>query len=339
MPDSLHWPEGRPSLVVLPRLVLITRIRADRRIAMGVTRSASLLALLFSAFFASSGIGTASATASMQSTSTGTRVLASQQDTLPVALLNSADIRTVFVSQDTAIQHIRGASARAHLRELRRKSKKGFGVATADLRRRGYRPTDHVYVSKVIRFASLNPSEARSGSVLRTSMRPQQYSEQFQEGEVTFWSWDDGYDGTWEGVLYAENYSNGGWQTHEAQLNIEVDGNYWTVWHDRVAGEGGGGAPLPVSLDQEQESGDFLGQFVTAVNQDKRSSEFVTLRASGVSAAASSSFVSFGPIDYYWCAFWGCLGAAVGCGFLGPAAPPCFFATCTAVLIGCIAQL
>jgi len=57
---------------------------------------------------------------------------------------------------------------------------------------------------------------------------------------MTFWSWDDGYDGTWEGEIYGERYSDGAWHLMEGQANIETETMY-AVWANDVGHEGPGG--------------------------------------------------------------------------------------------------
>jgi hypothetical protein len=170
----------------------------------------------------------------------------------------------------------------------------------------------------------------------KNGIQPAQYSWSDNGGEIDFWSWDDGYDGTWEGVLYAENYDTGVSTTFDLQINIEVDGNYWTVYSENTGVERNGGpyevktAP-PASRDSGirlaavHAEGDFLPALLSSMNVKQ--------------APGQPYQLVLHPKEYFSCAFWGCLGAAVGCAFLGPGAPPCFFAACTTVLVACLREL
>jgi hypothetical protein len=155
------------------------------------------------------------------------------------------------------------------------------------------------------------------------------------DGEIDFWSWDDGYDGTWEGVIYAENYNTGVSATFEVQINIEVDGNYWTVF-ENCTGVERYGQPYEVKTlpGREQDSGIRLASI-------RPDGEFLPLLLSSmrINEAPGKPYVLVGGKAYYWCAFWGCLGSAVGCLFFGPGAPLCFIAACTTVLVACLGQL
>ena len=225
---------------------------------------------------------------------------------------------TTVGGREVFVEHLAGTKATQHLAALKKRKKEAFKKAEEDLQTFGMQETGHVYVVRTFDLESLSPAS----SSITTST-----------GEIVFSSWDDGYDGTWEGVIYAENY-NGGSVTYNAQINIEQNGNNWTVWRTVVDYDpyGGGNGDREALLDDSQ----------TQLRLDAVFAGLTQTYSEAIPAIGGSSQLRpmlAGAYDYYRCAFWGCLGAAVGCFFLGPAAPPCFFVACTAVLVGCLGEL
>src|SRR3954469_12156016 len=113
------------------------------------------------------------------------------------------------------VVRLSGLEARARMSQVQAKHPAAFGKAMAALTRRGFHPTD-------LAFANLHSSHASTIARQGNAIQRVQDSWSGTEGEIDFWSWDDGYDGTWEGIIYAENYSTGVSVTFDVQLDIEV---------------------------------------------------------------------------------------------------------------------
>lgn len=124
-------------------------------------------------------------------------------------------------------ESFQGGEARAHLERLRQRDGK-LKAAEAQLRARGYTPTETVVVMRQIARTPL--TDADSGDAKASVSN--------SEGEVIFSSWDDGDDSTWEGVIHVERYSDGKTVSKPAQLDISTAQPH-VIW------EGGGGAGIP----------------------------------------------------------------------------------------------
>lgn len=98
----------------------------------------------------------------------------------------------VRLNGERLVQVLRGVEALAHLQNLQSKRPEVFQKANARARMRGWRPTNTVLVMRTMRD-SVASDEIRS-------VRQDIYT---SEGEVTFWSWDDGDDSTWEGQMFS----------------------------------------------------------------------------------------------------------------------------------------
>jgi len=101
------------------------------------------------------------------------------------------------------------------------------------MQERGFRPTEIV---TVIRSSSL---ARRRGSEARPEIQRLQSSASDDSGEVVLWSWDDGNNATWEGVLYFEDYTTGANFTGNAQ--IDISGDESVIWEQQVSYSGGSG--------------------------------------------------------------------------------------------------
>jgi hypothetical protein len=141
---------------------------------------------------------------------------------------------------------------------------------------------------------------------------------------MTFWSWDDGYDGTWEGEIYGERYSDGAWHLMEGQANIETE-EMDAVWAGDVGHHGPGGpyeVRSPSGLDHR--GGLRLASIV------------------GPSPVLSSAAVAQQKTpkrrfnEWLHCVAGGCGWIGLGCLSWGPLAPECWIGGCAGpVMIGC----
>lgn len=62
------------------------------------------------------------------------------------------------------------------------------------------------------------------------SLHAQTYSESNADGEVIYYSWDDGDDGTWEGQQFFEAYRDGYWELTDLQEDINEDPRVLWAW-------------------------------------------------------------------------------------------------------------
>lgn len=198
-----------------------------------------------------------------------------------------------------------------------------FKAARKALEARGYRPTQQVYVERTVRLASNRSGKPGAGIVAA-----QDYSEQSGEGEIIFWSWDDGNDNTWEGSVYVEVYSNGDAATWEGQIDASNEDHEWVYYQMTWSGgPGGGGDPLPVGLEAPP-------------LPSRNAYPSPTLAAWPPPSASSGSM--YLPVDWSsWAKCWracvvgGCITVAFGCIASGPLWPACFGWGCVGMELGC----
>lgn len=136
-------------------------------------------------------------------------------------------VQTIRTAQGETYQVLSAARAQSRLMELESTHKKfGFRRAVRNLQKRGIVPTVDVTVVR-----KLPTGEVRSGEAMTASQ-----SVSTGAGEVLFWTWDDGDDNTWEGVVYVERYSDGMYVTWDMQLDISspttIDSGDWTELDD-----------------------------------------------------------------------------------------------------------
>jgi len=230
---------------------------------------------------------------------------------------------------DPNVTRLSGPEAMARIQERSGKHPGPFGRAVEALKKRGFQPTTQAW-------AVLHSAKASGPVDSKNGIQLAQYSWSGDEGEIDFWSWDDGDNGTWEGVLYAENYDTGVAVTFDLQINIEVDGNYWTVFSDCTGAERNG---QPYEVKTSPAGGQDSGIRLASLNAESRFLPALLSSMNVKQAPGHPYELVLHPQQYFGCAFWGCLAVAVGCAFLGPGAPPCFFAACTAVLVACLREL
>ena len=209
------------------------------------------------------------------------------------------------------VEVLDGSQARAYLAWVKKAHPNRFEGVGEGLREIGAHPTNIVTVARTkrIQFAG-SQQEANPGSGEQANipnlppfgdLAIRSDSASSAEGEIIFTAWDDGYDGTWEGTIYHEDYSDGSWSIWEGQANIET-ADYHGMWGNLVSWGGGpGGDPIPKSLTGSEA---VVGKDITFIAAGSGWGDFFWCVAARM-AACHSSCVWMGP-------FWGkCM---IGCG-------------------------
>jgi hypothetical protein len=242
---------------------------------------------------------------------------------LSCSLLSSkgqGEVQLVAINNDVAVERIHGRAAAAHLENLLSRKPAAFVRAQQILRERGFTPTDFVYVERTLR--RLNARLKSSSSVLPA----QDYSEWNADGEIVFWSWTDGDDGTWEGSIYMEAYGDDSASTWEGQIDVSVEEYPWVYYSNTWTGDGdgggddGGGDPLPTLKKTPPRP----GQIVPAV-------------ASSGYPSTMYMLVGWNEWGRCWrgCVIGNCTTAAIACRYTGPLWAKCFGGWCGGSLVGC----
>ncbi|MGN6182724.1 MAG: hypothetical protein ACTHQM_03620 [Thermoanaerobaculia bacterium] len=193
---------------------------------------------------------------------------------------------------------------KAHLELLKSKRPTAFEKAERRLTARGFTPTDRVVVF-------------RTGAVAPANFAPVQ-SVETTEGEIVFWSWDDGDDSTWEGTMWLARYSNGAELLQEAQFDVATTTP--TVTYESTIWR----KPPDLEYADTLSSGRQQPLLVASLN--------------GVAASPQIELASSMPRparEWLGCVINGCLVGAVACVFTGPAFPECVVVVCAAVKLGC----
>jgi hypothetical protein len=203
---------------------------------------------------------------------------------------------------------VSGPVAVSHLRDLTARRQELMEKAARRMRDRGFKPTDIVMVAR---------NDGSGGEIA-----PVEDSFSNQEGEIVFWSWDDGANETWEGVIYVEDYVTGAFATWESQLDISTEDEY-PLWESYVGG-GGGGPREPV--------------YQTHLFQDEppqlasSAAEYALDRIRG---GTSRDIQRVGLRRWAACTGAGCAGSAIGCIATGPKWAVCTGIWCAGWAIGC----
>jgi len=143
----------------------------------------------------------------------------------PASEQNSPDIVRARLGEDAMVEKMKGEAALTHLYNLFSRRPQALRAARKSLMDKGFEPTENVYVERTVRFLS-DPSG--HGEIEATPV--QSYSEQSSEGEIIFWSWDDGNDATWEGIIYVEVYATNEASTWEGQLDASDSNLPWIYY-------------------------------------------------------------------------------------------------------------
>lgn len=238
--------------------------------------------------------------------------------TYPLVKKLSEDITLVQYDSERAVEQLRGTAALAHLQNLRSREPQALIASIKNMKEHGFRPTDHVFVERHLRLArNTSQSGPPPYSLTQTS------SEANSDGEIVFWSWDDGDNSTWEGTIYVEIYSDGAASTWDGQIYDETEDHPW-VWYQKT---------------WERDPVDRRIAFPPLPGT--RSNDRFLLTNSAIALRPQFDLVGF----YEWATCWraavvgGCSGAAWTCRRTGPLWPECFAYGCTgaeiAGAIGC----
>lgn len=231
---------------------------------------------------------------------------------MPDAQVNGAGgdvLLAPLIEADTVTtEHLSGQEAAEYLAQSRLR----FLASGPHLRWAGAEPTEEVIVlqrdhARPARF--VGPGNAGSYSLAQSYVSN-------SYGGLTLWSWDDGDDSTWEGVILVERYSDGSWSTWETQIDISTT-NYTTVWAEWTGGE----------IHEEYQTRKSLG-----------SGDFRLAAWGGGGCGPGcpgGTYATQEFQDFVQCYLSGCSGVAAACRMLGPAWGNCFAAGCAGVVIDC----
>ncbi|MGD2113917.1 MAG: hypothetical protein PVG07_02620 [Acidobacteriota bacterium] len=241
----------------------------------------------------------------------------------------SSDVIRVQRRDGSFVEKLKGEAALTHLYNLFSRRPEAFKGVRKSLRARGLEPTEHVYVERTVRLAS-NRNESSGSRAVPT----QDYSEENSDGEIVFWSWDDGNDATWEGSIYVEVYSSGDASTWEGQIDASDETHEWNYYEKTWSGggDGPGGEPLPATNEAPPWP-------------SRRSHHGVTLASrspNGSHTAYGSNGSMYTPVGWSsWAHCWracvvgGCAAVAIQCIRSGPLWPACFGIGCIGAEVGC----
>lgn len=207
--------------------------------------------------------------------------------------------------RNSTVEHLSGQQAADYLAQ----SRLLYLAPGAHLRRAGAKPTQDVIVLRRDRGrpATFEGRPSQGSYVLATVASTSQ-------GSVTFWSWDDGNNATWEGVITVENNSNGAWSTWEAQIDISTSA-YTTLWAERTGGE----------IEEEYQTRNW---------SDPSDLRLAQWGPSGC-AAGCQTYATQEYQDFVDCIVTGCTGVAAACRMMGPGWANCFAAGCAGVAVDC----
>ena len=251
---------------------------------------------------------------------TDTATYASQDGERHIAMVNSK----------IAVETLTGHRAVEYFKKLRAEKPARFKDAGKFLAQEGYKPTNIVTVFRTLRITE---AQLRQGIVPPAVPQKASTTVTSSEGEVVFWSWDDGDDGTWEGSTYVERYSDGAYTNSDSQSDIQTS-DYYEIWSE-VTSSGGGGdgpgdEPIAVSFEPKQETGQVRLAVAGGPN--------AMLMQQGALNPRLVQDDGFDWQAFLACSVGGCSACAVTCTFTGPAWAGCFGPCCGGIVVGCAIQ-
>lgn len=212
------------------------------------------------------------------------------------------------------IEVLEGVEAKRHLENLMSRRPAAWARAKADLLARGFTPTDIVVVHRSIRQVK-GPAAAREPHVQLASETQIQDS----DGEIVFWSWDDGDDSTWEGSMYMSDYEYSSEALSNTQLWIADEESHYPLWEENIYYDGG---TTPGPIDKAR------------INHARDGIQLVSFSSGGNFKLVQSSVHRLVQ-DWGWCAASMCGGAILGCRATGPKYPVCVKFNCSLGAISC----
>ncbi|CAN5684163.1 hypothetical protein BH23GEM1_BH23GEM1_00770 [soil metagenome] len=245
-------------------------------------------------------------------------------DALGHKRVEQSERRVTELPDGRVLEELHGEPAYRHLQQLMSRRPEAF--ANLSLPAKGYRPSGEVLIQRVTR-----PQHA----ALRGDgffMLAQSYQESNSEGEIIFWSWDDGAPDTWEGVIWFEDYTRGIAGTNEAQVDISSTESHELVFlENRWESGGGGGGPGVIEPMWNPAPCATIAPGVRFASLDVGSMWV----AGGYTLASSGgwSWRRWGGCTVAG-GVGGCAGAAVGCALAGPGWAKCTGAFCAGAFVG-----
>lgn len=233
------------------------------------------------------------------------------------------------VSQSLVIEKLTGQRAVDHFRRLREEKPQRFVGSGEALARRGYKPTREVIVYRTLNIAGqLAPADREHLGLKMPSPLFASDAYASSEGEIIFWSWDDGSDATWEGQTYVERYSDGAYANYDGQSSIASE-DWYGVWTEQTSSGGGGGDGDCAECVIQPTSNGGPAAFVPAVIGGSASP------GSGRLDLRQASYLSMWD-GYLGCVVSRCAGCGVACAITGPGWPKCAGGCCVGMgIVAC----
>jgi hypothetical protein len=230
-----------------------------------------------------------------------------------LAAQKSAQERTLIpVTPGKSVEILKGVAAVSHMKNVQARRPQAFSKSREHLRALGWTPTEHVVVMRTVndRLARGNSDGIVPAQVIDTN-----------EGEVIFWSWDDGNNSTWEGEMYAVRYEDGAEITSDVQMDTVAN---QVIYDDVVHHQPG-----------------VLSYYHYVGNDGMAPSAAALFAAMGTPSRsdiqlATSTFDGrqFGK-DWLACVVAACAAAIFGCAVSGPLYVECLALSCAGATVGC----
>jgi hypothetical protein len=242
---------------------------------------------------------------------------------LPFLLLLLISPAPLFgaVPSPTALERLEGNAALAHLNNLKVRHPLAFARAMKAMRDHGFKPTEIVDVVRNTARAGARPRSHVPGIFLA-----QDYVAD-STGELVMWSWDDGDASTWEGVIYAESYSDGIYVTEDSQINVVSDP--YPVWEYTAAAYDSGGNDLLLIKNRIHRQSPVPQ--IASASADMQRAIVEGTPPNSIELARVPEPVR----AWLACTIGGCGSAAWGCAVSGPGWGHCFLGWCGGAALGC----
>lgn len=218
-----------------------------------------------------------------------------------------------------SVERVQGEAARTHLLNLMARHPEPFASARSTLAERGAHPTEQVFVLRSLALADPVPALSKA-----PGSSPDSVAIGDGNGEMIFWSWDDGDPSTWEGQIYVANYEHDFEAILETQFAIGSV-PYSVVWGSTIWSRRG---PYQQFPDAASTGGDetFGTEFLASL---------LSNGGPGVLAGGDEP-PRPKPKAQHYLECWlggmgsGCFAGAVRCLLTGPAWVVCFLTDCMA---------
>jgi len=248
-------------------------------------------------------------------------------DSLVSCVLPSMTVESAIVAMSSnsarGVERLRGAAARAHLRNLYSKHPSRFSRAEHVLASKSLRKTEEVVV---LRSITLDSPESRGPKVEAVPL-----------GEIVFVSWDDGDPSTWEGAIYIASYATARDALTAVQFLVST-GEPETLWEETVDGEDSSNEGNRLLASDGMDQPETERRSAQSVDSDRETlDEDPSPTPTPTPTPEPSPTPQPKSPARLWveCAAKGCGLGAVGCAVAGTAWPACFELTCGLAGMGC----